>query len=163
MELGKGRNVWYCMGYAIASGRSDVVALHDCDILTYSATCSRASSIRWANPRFGYVFSKGYYSRIADGKLNGRVSRLLVGPLLEALARTVGHQDYISYLAAFRYPLSGEFAMRMSTITRISASRPIGDWRSACFQKCGEAPVRVRSVRLISPTSTTTSTGPLRR
>jgi glucosyl-3-phosphoglycerate synthase len=119
MELGKGRNVWYCMGYAIASGRSDVVALHDCDILTYSRDLLARLVYPVANPRFGYVFSKGYYSRIADGKLNGRVSRLLVGPLLEALARTVGHQDYISYLAAFRYPLSGEFAMRMSTIPDI--------------------------------------------
>ncbi len=119
MELGKGRNVWYCMGYAIASGRSDVVALHDCDIVTYSRDLLARLVYPVANPRFGYVFSKGYYSRIADGKLNGRVSRLLVGPLLEALARTVGHQDYINYLAAFRYPLSGEFAMRMSTIPDI--------------------------------------------
>ena len=34
-ELGKGRNVWYCMGYILASGQTDSVALHDCDILTY--------------------------------------------------------------------------------------------------------------------------------
>ena len=35
-ELGKGRNVWYCMGYTLASGRAESVALHDCDILTYN-------------------------------------------------------------------------------------------------------------------------------
>ena len=34
-ELGKGRNVWYCMGYALATGRAEAIALHDCDILTY--------------------------------------------------------------------------------------------------------------------------------
>ena len=34
-ELGKGRNVWYCMGYILASGKAESVALHDCDILTY--------------------------------------------------------------------------------------------------------------------------------
>ena len=34
-ELGKGRNVWYCMGYILASNRAESVALHDCDILTY--------------------------------------------------------------------------------------------------------------------------------
>ena len=34
-ELGKGRNVWYCMGYTLASDRSESVALHDCDIVTY--------------------------------------------------------------------------------------------------------------------------------
>ena len=33
-EMGKGRNVWYCFGYILASGRSKAVALHDCDILT---------------------------------------------------------------------------------------------------------------------------------
>ncbi len=34
-EMGKGRNVWYCFGYVLASGRSRAVALHDCDIVTY--------------------------------------------------------------------------------------------------------------------------------
>jgi glucosyl-3-phosphoglycerate synthase len=119
MELGKGRNVWYCMGYALASGRSDVVALHDCDIVTYSRDMLARLVYPVANPRFGYVFAKGFYSRVADGKLNGRVCRLLVGPLLDALERTIGPQHYIDYLAAFRYPLSGEFAMRMHTIPDI--------------------------------------------
>eukprot|EP00487_Bulimina_marginata_P003535 TRINITY_DN18523_c0_g1_i1.p1 TRINITY_DN18523_c0_g1~~TRINITY_DN18523_c0_g1_i1.p1 ORF type:complete len:152 (-),score=25.84 TRINITY_DN18523_c0_g1_i1:122-577(-) len=31
-ELGKGRNVWYCMGYILASGKAESIALHDCDI-----------------------------------------------------------------------------------------------------------------------------------
>ena len=35
-EAGKGRNVWYCMGYTLASGKAESVALHDCDILTYN-------------------------------------------------------------------------------------------------------------------------------
>ena len=34
-EPGKGRNVWYCLGYVLASGQSEAIALHDCDILTY--------------------------------------------------------------------------------------------------------------------------------
>ena len=33
-ELGKGRNVWYCMGYTLASNKAESVALHDCDITT---------------------------------------------------------------------------------------------------------------------------------
>ena len=33
-EFGKGRNVWYCMGYTLAAKKSDAVALHDCDIVT---------------------------------------------------------------------------------------------------------------------------------
>ena len=34
-ELGKGRNVWYCLGYVLGSGRGQSVALHNCDIVTY--------------------------------------------------------------------------------------------------------------------------------
>ena len=32
---GKGRNVWYCMGYVYGQKNCEAVALHDCDILTY--------------------------------------------------------------------------------------------------------------------------------
>ena len=31
-EMGKGRNVWYCIGMAIARGEARSIALHDCDI-----------------------------------------------------------------------------------------------------------------------------------
>ena len=34
-ELGKGRNVWYCLGMAIARGEARSIAFHDCDILTF--------------------------------------------------------------------------------------------------------------------------------
>ena len=34
-DPGKGRNVWYCLGYALASKKSEVIGLHDCDIVTY--------------------------------------------------------------------------------------------------------------------------------
>ena len=34
-ELGKGRNVWYCIGMSIARDTARSVALHDCDINTY--------------------------------------------------------------------------------------------------------------------------------
>ena len=34
-ELGKGRNVWYCLGYVLSASRSEAIALHDCDIVTY--------------------------------------------------------------------------------------------------------------------------------
>ena len=34
-EAGKGRNVWYCLGYYLASGRSTAIALHDADVVTY--------------------------------------------------------------------------------------------------------------------------------
>ena len=40
-ELGKGRNVWYCMGYALATGRAEAIALHDCDISDLRAQSAR--------------------------------------------------------------------------------------------------------------------------
>ena len=47
-EPGKGRNVWYCMGYAKMSGLGDVLALHDCDITTYDAgLLARLVSTLW--------------------------------------------------------------------------------------------------------------------
>jgi glucosyl-3-phosphoglycerate synthase len=61
-----------------------------------------------------------------DGtKLNGRVTRLLVSPLLIALKKVIGDRDYIDYLRAFRYPLSGEFALRASFLPDI---RIPSDW-----------------------------------
>ena len=124
-EPGKGRNVWYCIGYAIASQNSDVVALHDCDIVTYSREMLARLLYPVANPAFPYLFCKGFYSRIADGKLGGRVSRLLVTPLLLALQKTCGQHDYLDYLQGFRYPLAGEFAMRTAILPNI---RIPSDW-----------------------------------
>jgi glucosyl-3-phosphoglycerate synthase len=115
-EPGKGRNVWYCIGYTLASQNADVVALHDCDITTYSREMLARLIYPVANPGFPYQFCKGYYPRIAEGKLNGRVSRLLVSPLLLSIQKVCGHQDYIEYLKGFRYPLAGEFAMRMNIL-----------------------------------------------
>ncbi len=115
-EPGKGRNVWYCIGYTLASQNSDIVALHDCDITTYSREMLARLIYPVANPVFPYQFCKGYYPRIAEGKLNGRVNRLLVTPLLLALEKTCGHHDYIEYLQGFRYPLAGEFAMRTAIL-----------------------------------------------
>ena len=37
-----------------------------------------------------YVFCKGYYYRAANGTLNGRVFRLLVTPLIQAMQSTIG-------------------------------------------------------------------------
>ncbi|MEO4043900.1 glycosyl transferase [Hoeflea sp. CAU 1731] len=125
LEPGKGRNVWYCIGYTLASRNSDVVALHDCDIVTYSREMLARLVYPVANPAFPYQFCKGFYPRIADGKLNGRVSRLLVTPLLLALQRVSGHHEYVDYLQGFRYPLAGEFAMRTAILPDI---RIPSDW-----------------------------------
>ena len=111
-EPGKGRNVWYCYGYILSSCRSQVVVVHDADIVTYSRDMLARLAYPVAHPDFSYAFCKGYYARVADHKLNGRVSRLLVTPLLRALKKLFGPDEYLEYLDSFRYPLSGEFSMR---------------------------------------------------
>ena len=124
-EMGKGRNVWYCMGYTLASGRTESVALHDFDIKTYDRRLLARLIYPVANPRFNYEFCKGFYARVADGKINGRVSRLLVTPLLRALKKTLGDMEYLEYMDSFRYPLAGEFSFRRDVLTDI---RIPSDW-----------------------------------
>ncbi len=124
-EMGKGRNVWYCMGYILASGKSESVALHDCDILTYDRALLAKLIYPVANPQFNYEFCKGYYARVANGKINGRVSRLLVTPLIRALQRTCGFNEYLQFMDSFRYPLAGEFSFRRDVLNDI---RIPSDW-----------------------------------
>jgi len=118
-EPGKGRNVWYCMGYTLASARAESVALHDCDILTYDRSLLARLIYPVSHPRFNYEFCKGYYARVADRKINGRVSRLLVTPLLRALKKTLGDMEYLDYMDSFRYPLAGEFSFRRDVLNDI--------------------------------------------
>jgi len=124
-ENGKGKNVWTSMGYLIGCQDSAVMAIHDCDITTYTNELLARLVYPVANPGFPYQVAKGYYARIGNDKLNGRVTRLLVSPLLIALKRVIGDRDYIDYLRSFRYPLSGEFAMRMMTLPDL---RIPSDW-----------------------------------
>ncbi|SET10165.1 glucosyl-3-phosphoglycerate synthase [Marinobacter segnicrescens] len=124
-EMGKGRNVWFCFGYMLASGQVKSIALHDCDILTYSRDLLARLIYPVANPSFNYMFCKGYYARISDSSMNGRVSRLLVTPLLRALKKVCGQRDFLDYMDSFRYPLAGEFSLRRDVITDL---RIPSDW-----------------------------------
>ena len=118
-EMGKGRNVWYCMGYILSLGESEAVALHDCDIITYNRNLLTRLIYPVANPKFNFDFCKGYYPRVSKKKVKGRVSRLLVTPLLRALEKTIGFKEYISFLDSFRYPLAGEFSFRRRVLKDI--------------------------------------------
>ena len=124
-EPGKGRNVWFCLGYVLASGQSEAIALHDCDILTYDRRLLAQLFYPVANPGFNYEFCKGFYARVADGRMNGRVSRLLVTPLIRSLKKVLGDLDYLDYLDSYRYPLSGEFSMRRDVLNDL---RIPSDW-----------------------------------
>lgn len=124
-EMGKGRNVWYCMGYILASGKAESIALHDCDIVTYNSELLARLIYPVANPLFNYEFCKGYYARINNGKLKGRVNRLLVTPLIRALTKVLGENDYLNYMDSYRYALAGEFSFRRDVLNDI---RIPSDW-----------------------------------
>lgn len=124
-EPGKGKNVWTAIGYLISCEDSAVMAIHDCDILTYTNELLARLVYPVANVSFPYQLAKGYYARVGQDRLNGRVSRLLVSPLLIALKKVIGDRDYIDYLRSFRYPLSGEFALRTAVLPDL---RIPSDW-----------------------------------
>ncbi|MBU0621536.1 MAG: glycosyl transferase [Gammaproteobacteria bacterium] len=121
---GKGRSAWMAYGYVLARGKSDVIALHDCDIVTYSRELLARLCYPIANPNLNYAFCKGYYSRVTS-KMNGRVTRLLVTPLVRSLQQLTGQHGFLDFLDSFRYSLAGEFSMSadMARINRIPS-----DW-----------------------------------
>jgi glucosyl-3-phosphoglycerate synthase len=109
-EDGKGRSAWLAYGYVVAAARTDVIALHDCDIVTYSRDMLARLCYPVVNPNIDVVFCKGFYGRVTD-RMHGRVTRLLITPLVRALQKLVGGHDFLAFLDSFKYPLAGEFCM----------------------------------------------------
>ena len=124
-EYGKGRNVWYCLGMCIARDEARSVALHDCDIKTYDRRMLAKLFYPVVNPSFNFEFCKGYYPRVAQNKMGGRVARLLVFPLITALEKTIGKSDYLEFMKSFKYPLAGEFSFRRNVLPELRIS---SDW-----------------------------------
>lgn len=123
-EQGKGRSCWLAYGYVLADGECDVIVLHDCDILTYDRELLARLCYPVTNPNINFEFCKGYYARVTD-RMHGRVTRLLMTPLIRSLQRLFGFLPFLVFLDSFRYPLAGEFAMR-TDLARVN--RIPGDW-----------------------------------
>ena len=115
---GKGRNMWFCLGYLLARNEFQTIACHDADIKNYDRSLLARLLYPIVQPSFNYAFAKGYYYRAStdqsETRLHGRVSRLYVTPLIRALSTTFGRTDELEYLDSFRYPLAGESAMDIS-------------------------------------------------
>ncbi|MGQ9575823.1 MAG: hypothetical protein ACUVUC_10935 [Thermoguttaceae bacterium] len=111
-------------GYLIASERSKLIALHDCNILTYDRELLARLCYPVANPSLGYEYAKGYYARCAD-RFYSRVSRLFVTPLVRTLLKLVGYHPYLVFLDSFRYPLAGEFTLSVDLARNV---RIPSDW-----------------------------------
>ena len=103
-ESGKGRDVW--LGLGLAAERGEFVVVHDADARTYNPSHV---------PRLlapldgGFEFAKGYYARVEDGRLYGRLFRLFYEPLVAALSER-HDEPILDYLGSFRYALAGEMA-----------------------------------------------------
>jgi glucosyl-3-phosphoglycerate synthase len=123
-DEGKGKSVWMAYGYVLSQQNIHVIALHDCDIVTYGRDMLARLCYPVANPNLNYDFCKGFYSRITE-KMHGRVTRLLVTPLIRALHKIVGHHPLLTFFDSFRYPLAGEFSMdvELARVNKIP-----GDW-----------------------------------
>lgn len=121
---GKGANVWLGIASLAARGHRGIVIGHDADILSYEREMLSRLAAPLLHPRMGYRFSKGYYAR-ASGRLHGRVTRLLVFPLIQSFIETLGAKPLLAHLDSFRYPLAGEFA---ADIGLLSAMRLPSGW-----------------------------------
>ncbi|WP_137289814.1 glycosyltransferase family protein [Natronorubrum halophilum] len=118
--FGKGRDVWLALGPAAEAG--EYVVVHDADAKSYEAEHVH----RLLAPlTMRFDFSKGYYARIEDDRLYGRLFRLFYAPLVRTLA-TRHDAPVLDYLGAFRYALAGEFAATASLARRLRAPRAWG-------------------------------------
>ena len=100
---GKGRDVWLALGLA---SDSEYVVVHDADTKSYDERHVAKLLFPLAH---GAAFSKGYYARVENDRLYGRLFRLFYRPMIEALAAD-RDDSILRYLGSFRYALAGEFA-----------------------------------------------------
>lgn len=116
---GKGRDVWLALGVAAESA---YIAVHDADTKTYSETHVPKLLFPLAN---GHDFSKGYYARVENDRLYGRLFRLFYAPLIRALDERSA-APIVEYFDAFRYGLAGEFAVTGDVARHLRAQRSWG-------------------------------------
>ena len=107
---GKGWAVW--QGVGVATKSSEVVALFDADIRTFNSKYPARMLSPLLEKSNGISYVKAFYSRLSleTNALQGRATRLFVGPLLSSLEQLMGNVPFLQYLQSFRYPLAGEFA-----------------------------------------------------
>ncbi|WP_265110331.1 glycosyl transferase family 2 [Halosolutus halophilus] len=119
-DFGKGRDVWLALGPAADAG--EYVVVHDADARSYEAEHVH----RLLAPlTMDFAFSKGYYARVEEGQLYGRLCRLFYEPMLRALSAT-HDAPILEYLGSFRYALAGEFAATAALARRLRAPRAWG-------------------------------------
>ena len=86
---GKGGAVW--QGVGVATKSSEVVALFDADIRTFSSNYPSRMLSPLLEKSNGISYVKAFYSRLSleTNALQGRATRLFVGPLLSSLEQLI--------------------------------------------------------------------------
>ena len=121
-QPGKGRNMFMSFGVAQALG-AHCIGVLDADIKTFHRR--QLDRLFYPVLALDYEFSKSFYARIGNGRMYGRVKRLLLDPLLLALKRKFSDSGddkflrLVDYLLAFNYQLSGEVAFDTSLLKRM--------------------------------------------
>lgn len=121
---GKGRDVWIALGYILGLGNVHAVGLTDADVITYTRELPMRLLAPLLHPDLTYDFSKGYYARVSGSYMAGRVTRLLVVPLVSVLVKQ-NFTPALRAIGAMRYALAGEFAMTAKLASTIPVPR---DW-----------------------------------
>ena len=122
--MGKGRNMRLCMANILANTPACAVAIHDCDILNYRRELLVRLCFPVLHPEMAFQVSKGFSARFST-QLNGRVMRLLITPLLQAMEHVEGFAQTLGPLQFFRYPISGEVCLHRSVAESV---RFPSDW-----------------------------------
>jgi glucosyl-3-phosphoglycerate synthase len=122
--MGKGRNMRLCIGHILANTPAGAVAIHDCDILNYRRELLVRLCFPVLHPEMAFQVSKGFSARFST-QLNGRVMRLLITPLLQAMEHVEGFARTLGPLQFFRYPISGEVCLHRSVAESV---RFPSDW-----------------------------------
>lgn len=123
-KQGKGRDVWLALGCALST-EAEYVVVHDADTRSYDR--SYVQRLLFPLTR-EFSFTKGYYARVENGQLYGRLFRLFYTPLVRALqaAHDAREAPILSYLGAFRYALAGEFAATRAVAANLRVQRSWG-------------------------------------
>ena len=145
---GKGRACWLALGHILAEERVEYVAFQDADVVNFRREMLARLVLPAIDPTIDFDFVKGYYARVSD-RLHGRVTRLLLSPLLAAFTRLMGADPYIRYLSSFRYALAGEFVTKIDLAERMRLACDWGLEVVTLFEALRHrAPVRICQVEL---------------
>jgi glucosyl-3-phosphoglycerate synthase len=117
---GKGRDVWLALG--LAAETHEYVVVHDADIATYDA--EHVPRLLWPLAD-GAAVSKGYYARVENDRLFGRLFRLFYRPIVRALLAT-RPTPLVRFLAAFRYALAGDIGLTAERARGLRFERDLG-------------------------------------